>query len=280
MPWNKDRITALLLEAGDMALQLRRTISWERKSDRSLVTEADRKIEAFLTGEIEDPGAGIYLIGEETVNEKGEDYLSAALQREAFVIDPIDGTSPYAHGMPHWGVSICRMVNGELVDGAVYLPQFQEIVMSDGDAVLQGTLVEGSWRWEELGDAERDLDGARLVAITQGLAKRGRVTLPNSIMVLGAAVVPLIGLLQRRFCGYLGNVKLWDVAGALPLLLKKKFEVSIYPDGDRREVSAVVEDRIYDLNPGSPSRWALKSDLMVCHPDDESRFRDAFRYVG
>ena len=49
MPWNKDEIISLLLEAGDLAMRNRRTIGWELKADQSLVTETDRAIEALLT---------------------------------------------------------------------------------------------------------------------------------------------------------------------------------------------------------------------------------------
>lgn len=278
MPWKKNEIISLLLEAGELAMANRRTIGWELKADRSLVTETDRAIEALLTKALERPESGTFIIGEETVDEKGEDYVQRALREEAFVIDPIDGTVPYAHKLPNWGISIGHMVEGRLVDGAVYLPMFNEIVLSEGDAVLEGVSVDGKWTWAELGEPTPDTDGTRLVAVTQGLAKRGTVDVPNTVMSLGSAVVPLLGLVQGRFVGYLGNVRLWDAAGALPLLLKKNFHVAIHPDGERREVTAEVSDRIYHLDAGSPRRWKFRSDLLLCHPDDEERFRQALVY--
>ena len=45
MPWKKNEIISLLLEAGELAMANRRTIGWELKADRSLVTETDRAIE-------------------------------------------------------------------------------------------------------------------------------------------------------------------------------------------------------------------------------------------
>ena len=278
MSWNKDDIIALLLEVGEISLRLRRDIRHEVKADRSLVTAADREIESVITRTLENPEDGTFIIGEETVAQKGEDYLAEAMRKETFVVDPIDGTVPYAHGLPNWGISIGRMDRGRLVDGAVYLPMFGEMVLSDGDAVLEGSREGGDWTWREIGEPAPDDDGRRLTAVTQEVAKRGRVELPNPVMVLGAAVVPLVGLLQGRFSGYLGSVRLWDVAGSLPLLLRKGFSITVFPDGERREVSAMVDDHAYVLESDSPRRWKLRTDLLVCHPSDEERYRAAFVY--
>ncbi len=278
MSWNKDDIIALMLEVGEISLRLRRDIRHEVKADRSLVTAADREIESVITRTLENPEDGTFIIGEETVVQKGEDYLAEAMRKETFVVDPIDGTVPYAHGLPNWGISIGRMDRGRLVDGAVYLPMFGEMVLSDGDAVLEGSREGGDWTWREIGEPVPDDDGRRLTAVTQKVAKRGRVELPNPVMVLGAAVVPLVGLLQGRFVGYLGSVRLWDVAGGLPLLLRKGYSITVFPDGERREVSANVDDQVYVLEPDSRRRWKFRTDLLVCHPSDEERFRTAFVY--
>lgn len=276
MSWKKDDIVALLVEAGEIAMRMRSDIRHELKEDRSLVTAADREVERVISGALEDPEAGTYIIGEETVAEKGEAYIGDAMRGETFVVDPIDGTVPYAHGLPNWGVSIGRMEQGELVDGAVYLPAFGEMVVNDGEAVLEGRRQGTEWTWREVGDAEPDRDGRRLTAVTQEVAKRGRVELPNPVMVLGAAVVPLVGLLQGRFVGYLGSVRLWDVAGSLPLLLRKRYSITVSPGGERRIVNAAVTDHAYVLEPGNRRRWKLRTDLLVCHPADEERFRSAF----
>ncbi len=168
MSWNKDDVVALLVEAGEIALGMQGTIRHEVKADRSLVTAADREIETVIARTLESEGT--YLIGEETVAQQGEDYLREAMRGETFVVDPIDGTVPYAHQLPNWGISIGRMVDGRLVDGAVYLPAFGEIVLSEGESVLEGSSRGGSWTWRELGGPEPDRDGRRLTAITQEVA--------------------------------------------------------------------------------------------------------------
>jgi fructose-1,6-bisphosphatase/inositol monophosphatase family enzyme len=276
MPWNKDRIIDLLSEAGAIALRTKKDLGCEVKADRSIVTRADREIEGFLSRELERPEKGAYLIGEETIAAKGEEYIEKALQEECYVVDPIDGTAPYAHQLPNWGVSIGRMQGSVLTDGAVYLPELGEMVLNDGSTVLQGSRAGSQWTWSELEPRGRPVDSYGLLAVTQGIAKRGKVSLPNPVMVLGVAVVPLVGMLQGRFTGYLGSVKLWDIAGVLPLLLMKGFSVTVFPRGERRVVTNRVEEHTYHLRPESQRRWGLRSDLLVCRPEDELRFRSGF----
>ncbi|MGH9361634.1 MAG: inositol monophosphatase family protein, partial [Thermoanaerobaculia bacterium] len=167
--WDRHEIVRLLLLAGERALALRRGLTYELKSDRSLVTQADREIEALFAAEFDRPERGVHLIGEETVAGKGEDYISAALSATAYVVDPIDGTSPYAHRLPTWGVSVGRMEGGTLTDGAVFLPELRLMAASDGPAVLLGNREEGSssWSWGELSTPPVEDGPGGLVAITQ-----------------------------------------------------------------------------------------------------------------
>ena len=276
MTWNTEEISKLLIEAGALAQRLKKDMKRELKHDRSLVTQADREIEALLASELESPAEGRFLIGEETVAQKGEAYLQKALSAECFVVDPIDGTAPYAYGLPVWGVSLGRMEGGVLTDGAVFLPDMEEFVMSDGDEVLQGSRRGSRWEWTALEVPAPVPDGHGLIAVTQAVAKRGKVLLPNPVLVLGAAVVPMVGLMQGRFIAYLGSLRLWDLAGAFPLLLRKGFAASVQVGEETRRVTARVEPRTYHLDSGSRLRWALRSDLLICRQGEEAHFRGAF----
>lgn len=276
MTWNKDRIVELVLEAGTLARGRQREIRRELKADHTIVTAADRDVEALLSGALEDPDAGTYFIGEETVEQKGDGYIDRAFKAEAYVVDPIDGTMPYAFGFPTWGVSVGRMVEGVLTDGAVYLPGLEEFFVSDGDDVLEGRQVDGEWRWRVLPPAEPVADEQTPIAITQKLAREGQVHAPNPVLVLGAAVVPLMALLQGRCGAYLGSVKLWDMAGSWPLLLRQGFSGSVLVGDDTVAVTGTVDASAFILDPKSHSRWQLRSCFLVSHPDDHLLFRSGF----
>lgn len=276
MSWDRERIVALLLEAGRIALDARTDLRRELKQDKTVVTKADREIEALFERELARPESGVYLIGEETICARDEGYLEAALRRECFVVDPIDGTIPYAYGLPTWGISIGRMESGRLTDGAVYLPEMGDLFVSEGPRVVRGRRLSPGWEWIPMGDGRPQPDPSGLLAVTQVIAKRGKVLLPNPVLVLGTAVVPMVGLLHGQFLAYLGSVKLWDVAGALPLLLRKGFSASVRRGRQIVRVTDRVDDAAYYLEPGNPLRWKLRSDLLVCHPEDETRMREAF----
>lgn len=275
MSWDRERIVSLLFRAGAIARECRADLRRELKRDRTLVTRADREIEALFVRELERPEAGTYLIGEETVETRGEAYLEAALREECYVVDPIDGTIPYAYGLPFWGISIGRMEASILTDGAVYLPEAGDVFASEGERVQRGIQSAGGWEWTWLDGPRPEPEPLGLLAVTQAVAKRGKVLLPNPVLVLGAAVVPMAGLLHGQFLAYLGSVKLWDVAGALPLLLRRGFSASVRTGDEIVRVTARVDERAYHLRPESPVRWKLRSDLLICHPGDEARLRAA-----
>src|SRR5210317_1433608 len=92
----------------------------EVKARNDYVSDVDRQAEALI---IEDllksfPGHGI-LAEESGVIEGKEDYR--------WIIDPLDGTTNYLHGFPHYAVSIACEHQGKLTHGVIYDPYKQEL---------------------------------------------------------------------------------------------------------------------------------------------------------
>lgn len=110
--WNLPRVRELLLECGAVALGYFGKTEMNLKDDKTIVTQADRAVEQLLARHFDRPDEGAYMIGEETVEQRDERYIDEAMRGIAWVVDPIDGTAPYAHRMPHWGVSIGYMEGG------------------------------------------------------------------------------------------------------------------------------------------------------------------------
>src|SRR5687768_3180517 len=91
-------VAELAREAGRTALAATAGMRSELKADRSYVTNVDREVERLIRSrlEAEFPGCGYY--GEETGRERlDEEWI--------WVVDPIDGTTNFVHGLPIWGVS-------------------------------------------------------------------------------------------------------------------------------------------------------------------------------
>lgn len=110
-------------QAGRLTLGYFRTgILPEMKPDESLVTIADRKAEEFIAGRIEKVYPGHTILGE----EYGLRGVEAASHR--WIIDPIDGTIGFVHGMPLFSVLIGLEIEGSVKVGVAYFPALDEIV--------------------------------------------------------------------------------------------------------------------------------------------------------
>ena len=104
--------------------------SW-LKQGGSIVTEADQKVQEYIVGELRRrfPDAGI--IGEESYAFTPDDFDRHA-DKDWFAVDPIDGTTSFAHGLPGWCISIGMIRNGAAYAGVVYSPPWQELYLADG----------------------------------------------------------------------------------------------------------------------------------------------------
>lgn len=94
------------------------------KSEKDLVTEADRKVEAFIISEVYKRFPGHDIFGEETGKTgKGSEFC--------WVIDPIDGTTSFVHGQPFFSVSIALKRDGVTLAGAVNAPKLGELFWAE-----------------------------------------------------------------------------------------------------------------------------------------------------
>lgn len=117
-----DFAAGLARSAGEITLRyFQRLPGAQRKADGSFVTIADREAESFLRAEISRQFPNDAILGEEEGEQAG-----TSLRR--WIIDPIDGTFSFVHGVPFYGVLIGLEINGEPLVGAVNLPALNELV--------------------------------------------------------------------------------------------------------------------------------------------------------
>jgi len=277
--WDFEEIVQLMLDAGRLALDYREDedLRLEMKKDSTPVTEADRDIEALFASRFDCPRDGTFLIGEETVFQKGEEYLRRAFAGHAYVVDPIDGTSPYAHHLPNWGISLGRMVEGKLTDGALYLPDYRLMLVSDGPHVHEGTRAEGSdgmvWRLLRPSPVEKGTSG--IIVLANDLIKHARLDFPNPVQCLGAAVAALAGLLTGRILAYVGLIRLWDVAGSLPLLHRLNCLVTRLWEQPGNRLGTEVSRNDYFLDPNDSCRFRVRGGVLFCPPSEELWIRES-----
>ena len=108
--------------AGDISLQyFRKRPETSTKSDGSFVTIADRQAEAYLREQITARFPDDGILGE----EEGE---LAGRSGRRWILDPIDGTFAFVHGVPLYGVLIALEIEAEMSVGVVNIPALGEIV--------------------------------------------------------------------------------------------------------------------------------------------------------
>ena len=203
-------------EAGAVLRDFRRdALGVERKGSIDLVTKADRASEELIVGAIrrEHPDHGILAEEGGEVAGGGSGYL--------WVVDPLDGTTNFAHGLPIWSVSIAIVKEGEPVVGVVYDPSREECFTAarGRGARLNGEEIRVS-ETTELGDALLVTGFPYDVRTSpvNNLDHFGHFLMrARAVRRLGSAALDLAYLACGRFDGF-WELKLhpWDVAaGAL-----------------------------------------------------------------
>lgn len=189
----------------------------------NLVTEVDQESERLITKIIKDqfPAHGIV----------GEEYGVQDLQSEyKWIIDPIDGTVNYAHGIPLCCVSIALVHQDEIILGAVYNPMMNELFFAEkgkgaylNDRKIQ---VSGNDNFEKaflvtgfpynISEEEGPLTVFHKV-VSKGLPVRR----------LGSAALDLCWVACGRFDGFWEyNLNAWDIAAGYLIVLEAGGKVS------------------------------------------------------
>jgi len=107
----------------------------EYKSDNSPVTMADREIEACMVDRIKNRFADHSIVGEES----GSHVAGGESSGIEWILDPIDGTKSFIHGVPLFTTLIGVMKDGKALYGAIYNPILKELLTGD----CQGAYLNG-----------------------------------------------------------------------------------------------------------------------------------------
>jgi myo-inositol-1(or 4)-monophosphatase len=213
-------------EAGALALRyFRREIDFaaESKGPQDFVTAADHAVEALLRERLQGAFPDDAILGEEGGGELG---------RNLWVIDPIDGTLNFVHGVRYWCVSIAFIATGERRIGVVYDPSQDELFWA----------TRGSGAWSDatrLQAAPRDrLDHALVGAgyvprhpLDEHLALKRRLHEAGAaVKDMGAGALMLAHVAVGRFDAFLEpHMHPWDASAGLLLVEEAGGRIHPYP---------------------------------------------------
>ena len=223
----------LCIGTGDLIQQERQKmgpLDIEMKGTHNLVTSIDRMSEERLVGELLKllPEAG-FIVEEGTVTKVGKEYH--------WIIDPIDGTTNFVHGIPVYSISVALQHRDEIIAGAVYEINRRECFYSwkggraflndqaihvSGTTSLDDSLLATGFPYNAEGKTGRYLD------IFHHLLLNSR-----GIRRLGSAAVDLAYLACGRFDGfYEYGLNPWDVAAGAFIVRQAGGKVTDFHGGD------------------------------------------------
>ncbi len=216
------------------------------KGPSDFVSQADIRAEQTLKEELNKARPGYAFLMEES-GASGSDNWSWR-----WVVDPLDGTTNFLHGMPHWAISIGlerRLPDGnsEIAAGMVYAPTVDEMFWAEkgGGAFVNERRLRVSARRDvsqavfATGIPFGAVSAARRRAFTRTLT----TLMPQvaGIRRFGSAALDLAWVAAGRYDGYweLG-IKQWDMSAGLLLVREAGGFATDVRDGDPRDTGEVV----------------------------------------
>jgi myo-inositol-1(or 4)-monophosphatase len=206
-------MTEIAREAGALLMgYFHRRVKVEYKGDVDLVTEADRASEALITKRIRERWPGHNIMGEEgTRSEQGSDYR--------WYVDPLDGTTNFAHGYPVFCVSLGLEHKDERVAAVIFDPTREEMFTAEkgGGALLNGQPIHVS-----------SIANLAECLVATGFPSHKRHKNPNiffyhqitlkthGVRRAGSAALDLCNVASGRFDGFWEfNLNPWDTAAGV-----------------------------------------------------------------
>ncbi|ADO43304.1 inositol monophosphatase family protein [Ketogulonicigenium vulgare] len=184
------------------------------KGPGDFVSRADRRAEETIRNGLMEARPSYGFLGEETGMIEGEDPT------RRWVVDPLDGTTNFLHGLPHWAVSIALEHKGQIVAGVVYDPVKDECFYAEKGA--------GAWMNEQrlrVSSRTKLLESVFATGIPFATQRTLPATLQDLARIMptcagvrrmGAAALDLAYVAAGRFEGYWEReVKIWDIAAGM-----------------------------------------------------------------
>ncbi|MHC0054385.1 inositol monophosphatase family protein [Actibacterium sp. D379-3] len=210
------------------------------KGAGDFVSRADIAAEKIIRDELMEARPNYGWVGEESAPVEGADPT------RRWLVDPLDGTTNFLHGLPHWAVSIALEHKGEIVAGVVFDAAKDEMFVSEKGA--------GAW----MNETRLRVSGRHKMIETiyaTGLPFGGRADLPETLQDLarllprcagvrrwGAAALDLAYVAAGRYDGFWERgLNPWDIAAGLLLVREAGGLIApIRVDGDILEDGEMI----------------------------------------
>jgi len=194
-------------------------VAHERKVDGSIITAADTAAQLALTEGLMAIN-GCPVLGEEMASAEQQALWKQYSQTGLWILDPVDGTSNFANGLPYYAVSVAFYQGGRPILGTVYAPEANELFWAEAGkgAFLNGEPLPIKGRAPE--NLNRAMAGVDLKRLQPKLASILAAHPPYvSQRNFGSSALDWCYVAAGRLDIYLhGGQKLWDYAAGVLIL--------------------------------------------------------------
>ena len=174
----------------------------KKKGPKDFVTKTDKRVEKILIEELEKNKKNYSFITEETGIIKKSDTDNF------WIIDPIDGTTNFLHGIPHFAISIALKKKNEIISGLIFDPIKNEMFYAEKNT---GSFFNNQRiRVSKKNSLEECLFATNHV---------GTKFTDLNVRYTGCAALDLAYVAAGRFDGYFhNNINIWDIAAGVLLI--------------------------------------------------------------
>ncbi|HEY9847387.1 MAG TPA: inositol monophosphatase family protein, partial [Candidatus Caenarcaniphilales bacterium] len=200
----------ITLQVGERLLSDFGQVQAAEKADGSLVTHADQwadqQLRRAIAGTFPDHGV---------LSEEAEHVFPAA--DWCWVIDPLDGTTNFARGIPIWGISLGLLYQGTPVFGYVYLPPLAQTFHGFWSATNQPTAAFCNQK--PIRTSTGPLGTNHFFSVCSRSVSTLQQAFPCKIRMLGAASYNFLMVAAGATLGGVeATPKIWDIAAAWPIV--------------------------------------------------------------
>ena len=173
-----------------------------KKGPSDFVTNSDLKAEKIIIDELKRARPNYSIISEENGIEKNKD------ENNTWIIDPIDGTINFLHGLPHFAISIALKSNNEIVSGLIFDPIKNEMFFAEKE--------NGAFFNNQRIKVSKKNDIKNCLFVTGGKIRQ-ELDLPYRKS--GCAALDMAYVAAGRYDGFFqNNLNLWDIAAGIILI--------------------------------------------------------------
>ena len=170
-----------------------------KKGPKDFVTNSDKKVEKIIFQELEKSKKNFSFLSEENGEIENKD------KENIWIIDPIDGTNNFLHGIPHFSISIGLKSNDEITAGVIFDPIKNELFYAEKNngAYFNNQRIRVS--------KKNNLDECLFASNNVGINNKNL-----SVRNLGSAALDMAYVASGRFDGYFqNNLHIWDIAAGV-----------------------------------------------------------------